>query len=456
MSGSLSRRLAAMFAACAAVVFAIGGLLLDNSVKSSLDDQVRDELHLRAQLFEAYVARVSSAEQWIDKVVPKLDALATDTGGARLWIDIDASPFRYGQPPSELQGKVLQSEGFAAIPVRGYLCDFITLVHPIAANGERPALRVVLTMDPTPNARMLGKFRLSLIVIIVAGVALVAALGYWIARIGLRPLDRLSRQAHALSPAHPAQRLGFAALPAELRDLTAAFNGALQRLESAYKQLEAFNADVAHELRTPLMNLIGQTQVALSRRRSSDELEDVLQSNLEEMERLRAIVNDMLFLARADRGARARDRNVASLAREVRMVSEFLEPLLEEAGVRMRIEGDEHVPIETALFRRAVSNLLHNAIQHSGAGSEIVVRIDRHEGSPCVSVSNPGGEIESRHLVHLFDRFYRADSSRRNSAESHGLGLSIVKAVATMHRGAVFARSTAGWNTFGFTVAATD
>ena len=456
MTGSLSRRLAVMFAACAAVVFAIGGVLLDDSVKSSLDDQVRDELQLRAQLFDANVAKVSSAEQWIDKVVPKLDALAADTGGARLWIDADAGPFRYGRPPPELQGKVVQSQGFAAIDVPGHRCDFITLVHTIAANGERPALRLMLAMDPTPNGRMLGKFRLSLAVIIVAAVSLVAALGYWIARIGLRPLDRLSRQAHALSPAQRAQRLGFTALPAELRDLTAAFNGALQRLESAYKQLEAFNADVAHELRTPLMNLIGQTQVALSRRRGADELEDVLHSNLEELERLRAIVNDMLFLARADQGARARDRNVASLACEVRMVSEFLEPLMEEAGVRMRIEGDEHVPIETALFRRAVSNLLHNAIRHSGAGSEIVVRIDRHEGWPCVSVSNPGGEIESRHLVHLFDRFYRADSSRRNSAESHGLGLSIVKAVATMHRGAVFARSTAGWNTFGFTVAATD
>jgi two-component system, OmpR family, heavy metal sensor histidine kinase CusS len=456
MNGSLSRRLAAMFAGCAAAVFVLGGVLLDSSVRSSLDDQVRDELQLRAQLFDAYAAKVNSAEQWIDKVVPKLDAIAADTGGARLWIEADATSFRYGRPPAQLEGKVVQRQGFAAIPVPGYHCDFITLVHPIAASGDRPAMRLMLAMDPTANTRMIGKFRISLTVLIVAGVALVAVLGYWIARIGLRPLDRLSRQAHGLSPANPAQRLGFAALPAELRDLTGAFNGALQRLEGAYKQLEAFNADVAHELRTPLMNLIGQTQVALSRRRSADDLEDVLQSNLEELERLRAIVNDMLFLARADQGARALDRNVVSLAHEVRMVSEFLEPLIEEAGVRMKIEGDEHVPIETALFRRAVSNLLHNAIRHSSPGGEIVVRIDRHEGSPCVSVSNPGGEIESRHLVHLFDRFYRVDSSRRNSAESHGLGLSIVKAVATMHRGAVFARSTAGWNTFGFTVAATD
>ena len=109
MNGSLSRRLAAMFAGCAAAVFVLGGVLLDSSVRSSLDDQVRDELQLRAQLFDAYAAKVSSAEQWIDKVVPKLDAIAADTGGARLWIEADASAFRYGRPPAQLEGKVVQT-----------------------------------------------------------------------------------------------------------------------------------------------------------------------------------------------------------------------------------------------------------------------------------------------------------------------------------------------------------
>ncbi|KAG0928296.1 hypothetical protein G6F31_017766 [Rhizopus arrhizus] len=99
----------------------------------------------------------------------------------------------------------------------------------------------------------------------------------------------------------------MAELPVELEDLATSFNGALARLEDAYNQLEAFNADVAHEMRTPLTNLIGQTQVALSRRRSSDDLQEVLQSNLEELDRLRAMINDMLFLARADRGELAAD-----------------------------------------------------------------------------------------------------------------------------------------------------
>jgi two-component system heavy metal sensor histidine kinase CusS len=206
-------------------------------------------------------------------------------------------------------------------------------------------------------------------------------------------------------------------------------------------------------LRTPLTNLIGQTQVALSRRRDVHDLEEVLQSNLEELDRMRGIVNDMLFLAQADRGTLVASPSYASLSVEVRKVLEFLEPLMEERGVRVRLEGDARVPVETALFRRAVSNLLQNAVEHSSAGQEIVVRVEHRNGMPCVAVSNPGSLIEDTHLAHLFERFYRADSSRANSGDNHGLGLSIVKAVASMHRGIVFASSEAGWNTFGFTVA---
>lgn len=316
-------------------------------------------------------------------------------------------------------------------------------------------MRLVLARDPAPFSQTIYSFRAALVFMVSAGVMLVALLGYWIARVGLRPLARLSRQAGGLSPSNRTERLGFDALPAELWNLTASFNGALERLQQAYAKLEAFNADVAHELRTPLTNLIGQTQVALSRQRHVNDLEEVLQSNLEELDRMRGIVNDMLFLAMADRGTLVSSPAHASLSEEVRKVVEFLEPLMEERGVRVRLEGDALVPIETSLFRRAVSNLLQNAIEHSQAGDEIVARVEHRDGSPCVAVSNPGSLIEDAHLEHLFERFYRVDSSRTNSGGNHGLGLSIVKAVASMHRGMVFASSKAGWNTFGFTVALT-
>ncbi|HTY98651.1 MAG TPA: heavy metal sensor histidine kinase, partial [Rhodocyclaceae bacterium] len=256
-----------------------------------------------------------------------------------------------------------------------------------------------------------------------------------------------------LSPSQLSQRLATTELPAELADLAQSFNGALDRLEAAYQQLESFNADVTHELRTPLTNLIGHTQVALSRERSAPQLVEVLQSNLEDLERLRGMVNDMLFLARANMGERPQQLLQASLAAEVEKAVEFLDFLLEEAQVRVRVQGDARAAIESSLFRRAVTNLLHNAIRHSQPGAEIVVDLTAGEGRARVAVSNPGPAIPPEHLGRLFDRFYRVDTARAHSGESHGLGLAIVKAVAAMHAGDVFAASSGGVMTVGFWVA---
>jgi two-component system heavy metal sensor histidine kinase CusS len=237
-----------------------------------------------------------------------------------------------------------------------------------------------------------------------------------------------------------------------LTPLAASFNGALDRLEAAYAQLESFSADVAHELRTPIGNIIGMTQVALTRERSAQELTETLQSNLEELERLRAIVNDMLFLARADRGETAHCLSEARLAGEVHKTIEFLEPLIEEKALSVDVSGDARAAVDKSLFRRALSNLLHNAIQYSPAGARVRVEIGRQTDAVRVAVSNPGAAIPAEHVSRLFDRFYRVDPAREFSADNHGLGLAIVKAIARMHGGTVFANSDAGVNTIGLTL----
>ena len=154
-----------------------------------------------------------------------------------------------------------------------------------------------------------------------------------------------------MSPNNRSQRLNTRSLPYELEDLAKSFNGALERLDSAYARLESFNADVAHELRTPVTILIGQTEVALTRDRSIGELRHTLQSNLEEFERVRAIINDMLFLARADQGERATGLVEVSLAAEVARTLEFLEIPLEEAQVRAAATGDARAFVNTLALR---------------------------------------------------------------------------------------------------------
>ena len=218
-------------------------------------------------------------------------------------------------------------------------------------------------------------------------------------------------------------------------------------------QLSTFNADVAHELRTPLGNLIGQTQVILSRERSVEELTEVLQSNLEELERLRTIINDMLFLAQADRGMRADNLKLTSIAAEVAKSAEFLDMLVEDAGVSWLIDGDADACIDRSLFGRAITNLLYNAIQHCDRNSTIRIQIEKTTAGVAINVSNQGIPIASHHLDRLFDRFYRVDSARTDSGTSHGLGLAIVKAIALMHGGTVFAASNTDRTTIGFTVA---
>ena len=200
--------------------------------------------------------------------------------------------------------------------------------------------------------------------------------------------------------------------------------------------------------------LIGQTEVALTRNRSVDDLRHTLQSNLEEFERMRAIINDMLFLARADQGERATGLVEVSLAAEAAHTLEFLEIPLEEARVHAQLRGDAVARVNRSLFGRACANLLMNAIQHCEPGAQIDVTIVSEEDQVRVAVANPGAPIAPDVLEHLFDRFYRAEVSRTNSRENHGLGLAIVKAIAEMHRGTVSAQSAHGINTFAFSVAA--
>ena len=287
----------------------------------------------------------------------------------------------------------------------------------------------------------------------LCGVVVVAGLGWWIARRGLAAVDELSRHAAKLSPLNLAERLPARDLPTELDGLVLSFNGALERVEQAYVQLSTFNADVAHELRTPLGNLIGQTQVMLSRERSAEELTEVLQSNLEELERLRTIINDMLFLAQADRGIRAANLEQASIASEVLKSAEFLDMLIEDADVSLEVQGDADTRIDRSLFGRAITNLLYNAIQHSEPHTTIRVHIEKAGHAVAIKVSNQGTPVEPHHLDRLFERFYRVDSARSDSGNSHGLGLAIVKAIAHMHGGTVFAASNIEATSIGFTIA---
>lgn len=318
---------------------------------------------------------------------------------------------------------------------------------------EQGSLDAVLALDIREDTALLRRIGFTLAVAALAGALLVSAGGFLLVRLGLRPLRDLVNQTRQLAADTLHRRLDGSAQPEELEPLIAQFNELLGRLELAYEQLEGFNADVAHELCTPLATLIGSTELALRKARDADELREVLGSNLEELQRVAGIVHDMLFLSQADRGASARRVPTPSLAALAQQVCNYHEAALVDAGLALEIVGDAQGSFDAPLLQRALSNLIGNATRYAQRGSSVRVDITHAPtGEVQLMVVNRGVTIEPNDLPRLFDRFYRGDASRTDADRNHGLGLSIVAAIARMHGGRPLATSSGGISSIGMSL----
>ncbi|MBK5531045.1 heavy metal sensor histidine kinase [Pseudomonas sp. TH08] len=447
-SNSIALRLSGMFTLVALLVFLLIGGALYQQVDKGLGLLPEAELDARYSVLESALNRFGTPEHWV-KINAKLKLLGEEDKRIRFWVVSGDPGYEYGQPDAAIRAFAQGPLGMRDMQLAEHPYPLKVLLTELPAKDQRPPLRFMIGIDTETFHETQHNLLIALIGLAIVGVLMASALGYWVARIGLKPLIKLSHEAQRLAPPLRAGRLRLSPLPPELEQFVDSFNSTLERVEQAYSRLESFNADVAHELRSPLTNLIGQTQVALTRGRSAEHYFEVLQSNLEELERLRSIINDMLFLASADQGNKATKLTSTSMAAEVATTLEYLDFILEDAQVQVRVSGDALVQIEVAHLRRALINLLSNAVQHTAPGQVIEVRIEVEEHQVSIGVANPGSPIAGEHLPRLFERFYRVDASRSNSGNNHGLGLAIVKAIALMHGGDVFVRSDRGMNTFG-------
>jgi len=447
-SDSIALRLSGLFALVALLVFTLIGWALYLQVDKSMALLPEAEADARYSVLESAVNRHSDVEHW-GRIKTKLRLLSEEDKRLRFWVVSGNPTYEFGEPTAEIRRFANGPLGMRTLQLEGHEYPFKVLVGQFAAKEQRPPLRFLIAIDTETFWHTQHSLMIALISLAAVGIVLASVLGYWVARIGLRPLASLSLEARKLTPPRLSGRLQLTPLPPELNQFVTSFNATLERVEQAYSRLESFNADVAHELRSPLTNLIGQTQVALTRGRSAEHYFEVLQSNLEELERLRSIINDMLFLASADQGSKAAELTCTSLAQEVATTLDYLDFILEDAQVQVLVNGDASAPIDKPHLRRALINLLHNAVQHTDAGQTIQVDITQSAEQVSISVANPGTSIADEHLPRLFERFYRVDASRANSGANHGLGLAIVKAIALMHGGTVFVRSQQGMNTFG-------
>jgi two-component system heavy metal sensor histidine kinase CusS len=439
-SHAISTRLSRKLAVFTMVVLGVLFTLTWGMVKMILVERNTADLAARSELITDVVGR--AADQGEAAVLARLMSDAPMRASTRLEVWRADGSLLFADQDAEN----LQRSAHTQVKV-------FTIETPALPGG---LVKARYTVDYARDAAMGTRWAWILSFVTLAAGALVAAGARWHVRHGLSPLRDLAAQTRAISARDLHRRLALADPAEELLPWIEQFNALMQRLEGAYAQLEGFNADVAHELRTPLATLIGQTELALSRERSNESLRDTLLSNLEEMQRLAAMVNDMLFLSQADRGAEARRGAPASLAELAQQVVEFHEATLEDAGLSLRVEGEATAAVDEALFKRALSNLLSNATRFARRGSTVLVQIAaRADGQVQVVVINSGEPIDAKSLPRLFDRFFRADASRCCEGETHhGLGLAIVAAIARMHGGHTLAESQGGFTSVGFTLAA--
>lgn len=447
---SIAVRLTLTLGAVGLLVFAAAGILLQRTLAGELMRADHEELIGKIKVVKHFIGEARNSGE-LDVLRHHMDDLLLGHSDLDIWLVAADGRSVYGGPLPRLIGEP-DERGHVRVESDGVPMDAvqvaITDAHPF------PIARAWLAVDTRPRDKLLATYRIAVTAVCALGVALIVGLGGVATWRGLTPVKRLSAEAGQITPHSLDVRLSDMHDDAELTGLVDSFNGVLDRLEAAYRQMEHFSADVAHELRTPLATLISGSQVTLSADRSSDELREALASHLEELEQMSALVNDMLFLARADQGDRAQDLDSTDLAAEVDKTIRYCELLIEEAGVKVQREGAASAVCSPPLVRRAVVNLLVNAIKHTERGQAIAVRIESIADRVSLSVWNPGRPIPPEVASRMFDRFFRGDQARVRTGESHGLGLAIVRAIARMHGGRVFVDSTAQGNRVGFEIPA--
>ncbi len=320
---------------------------------------------------------------------------------------------------------------------------------PVAIPGARP-VRVAIGLDITHDQVFLRHFeRMIDLTILAIGLAL-GGLGWLVVRQGLSPLAELSARMAALSAHTLDQPVAGAPVPRELAELVRAFERMRTRLHDSFRRLAQFSDDLTHELRTPLNNCLLQTQVTLDGAAELPRYRAALQANEAECQRLSRIIADMLFMAKADHRLETPNSETLDLEREVAALFAFYEAAAAEQGVRLVQTGRARLTADKLMLRRAISNLLSNALAFTARGEAIRLHMAlSDDGDAILSVTNPGPEIPEAERTRIFERLYRAQAARQRDAADHvGLGLAITQSIVELHGGTIGVSCRNGYTTF--------
>ena len=302
-------------------------------------------------------------------------------------------------------------------------------------------LRVGTSLHSTE--RMLNRLFVALLIAspLAVGVSLLG--GWFLAGRALRPVNSITHAAKQIAAGDLTQRITTPRSTDEIGHLASTFNNMIARLEVSFRQIRQFSADASHELRTPLTITKGETELALRRPRQAEDYRQVLESNLEEIDRMSRIVDELLFLSRADLGEIKvkqfpvqfddlvsevqQQANVLGQERQVETVLSQLDPVV--------IDGDD------LRLRELLLNLVDNAVKYSHTGNTVQLSLVRTGNRAQLQVRDFGIGISPEEQSRIFDRFYRTDTARVHASKGTGLGLSISKWIVEAHHGSISVES---------------
>jgi two-component system heavy metal sensor histidine kinase CusS len=465
---SMTARIGISFALVALLLVATCGMLLDRLVANELRDQSELELLSTLVFLREDLATLSggppAAQALLDRVErrERLHVRLTDAGDRTLLqshafvgpgVPGDSEIFDAGTLPADANladlravraGSRAASSEWDGPNGRRYRVLRGTVRGASPASGLPEVVGVMVTREAAKTREVRRGELLRLVAALGAALVVAGCLGVVIARAVLADARRLGAAAGRIGAHALHERLALEDVPVELEASARAFNRMLDRLQASFDRLSRFSAEVAHDLRTPIGNLLGEAQVALSRERDAAEYRGVLESAVEEYERMSRMIGNMLFLARSDNDQTVLDRESIPLDRLVPRVAAYFELLAEERRVTLRavVERLADVPAilvaDESLVTRAIGNLLSNALRHANPGTEVLMRATvAADGACAIEVANSGPRIPADLVERVFERFFRVAAAREDSATGSGLGLAIVRSIMELHRGSV-------------------
>jgi two-component system heavy metal sensor histidine kinase CusS len=311
------------------------------------------------------------------------------------------------------------------------------------SGGEAYILQVA--QDRSSDERVERSFAVLFVMVLSGGVFASAFIAIIVTKQGLRPLREMTRSLGRIGPTNLKERMTPADWPRDLQPLAVAFDDMLKRLDDSFTRLSQFSADLAHELRTPITNIMGEAQVALTRDRTAAEYREIIESTIDECERLSRIVDNLLFVARVDAAREPVARKRFDARAAVEKIAAFYQTIADDHHVTITCSGEGQIHADPDLFERALGNLLDNALRFTPENGSIQIALSERDADFEVAVTDDGCGIAAEHLPRVFDRFYRAESSR--GSDGAGLGLALVKSIMDLHGGSATIQSQVGGGT---------